>query len=149
VEAIEEALKGSRFLLIAMSPEYFQSAWAQQEWLYALSNEIEGGGVRLIPLLYRDCEIPLMLRTKQWIDFRDQTGYQFVLERLVRDLRSLASSETVLTLPTETPKPGERVEELDPSSLSELRKALKEPVEAFRARPTFLRCSLARNPGCG
>jgi hypothetical protein len=135
-EAIEQALKESRFLLIVMSPDYFQSVWTQQEWRYALSDEIHGGGIRLIPLLYRDCEIPLMLRSKQWVDFREQTQYQFVLDRLVRDLRSLASRETTTTPPTETPKPGERVEELDPITLSELKNVLKDAVEAFRARPT-------------
>jgi hypothetical protein len=72
---------------------------------------------------------------KQWVDFRDQTEYQYVLDHLVRDLSSLASRETTTTPPTETPKPGERVEELDPTTLAELKNALKDAVEAFRAGP--------------
>jgi hypothetical protein len=133
--AVEQGLKESQFLLVVMSPDYFESAWAQQEWQYAMANEIKGGGVRVIPVLYRDCEIPNFLRVKQWVDFRDQTAYQPVLDRLVRDLRRLASSETTTTPPAESPKPGERVEELDPTTLAELRNALKDAVEAFRAGP--------------
>jgi len=133
--AIDQAIKESRFILIVMSPPYFQSVWTQQEWQYALANEVEGGGVRLIPLLYQDCDIPPMLRTKQWVDFRDQAQYRVVLERLVRDLHSLALRNTTATPPTEVPKPGERVEELDPTTLSELKKVLQDAVDAFRAKP--------------
>jgi hypothetical protein len=142
--AIDLAIKDSRFLLIVMSPDYFQSSWTRQEWQYALSDEINSGDVRLIPLLYRDCDIPSMLRTKQWVDFRDQTQYQVVLNHLVHDLHSLASTETTATVPTETPKPGERVEELDPNTVSELKKALKDVVEVFRAKPEAVSTELAK-----
>src|SRR5215469_9023957 len=65
VGAIEQAMKASRFLLIVMSPDYFQSAWTNQEWQYTLAQELAGSGIRLIPILLRDCEIPAILRTKQ------------------------------------------------------------------------------------
>lgn len=136
--AVQQALEESRFLLVVMSPDYFQSAWTQQEWQYMLASEMEGGGVRVIPLLYRDCEVPVSLQMKQWVDLRDQNEYQFVLDRLVRDLRLLASRETTTPPPTETPKPGERVEELDPTTLAELKNVLRDAVEAFRAGPTTL-----------
>jgi hypothetical protein len=135
VEAIDQAMQESRFLLVVMSPDYFQSPWTQQEWYSALSSEIQTGGVRLIPLLYRDCDIPAILRTKQWVDFRDQAQYPAVVGRLVRDLHSLKTQETIATPAEEAPKPGERIEELDPAALSDLRKALEDAVEAFRARP--------------
>lgn len=133
--AIDHAIRASRFLLIVMSPDYFQSAWTTQEWQYALANEIEGADVRLIPILYRDCEIPPMLRTKQWVDFRDESQYRAILDRLVHDLHSLASSEPSRGKVSEAPKPGERVEALDATTLSELKKVLQDAVEAFRAKP--------------
>lgn len=134
-EAIDHAIRDSRFLLIVMSPNYFQSAWTKQEWQYGLADEINSEGVRLIPILYRDCEIPPMLRTKQWVDFRDETQYRLVLDRLVHDLQSLASSAKPARRATEIPKPGERVEELDPAALTELKKVLQEAVAAFRGKP--------------
>lgn len=134
-EAIDRALRASRFLLIVMSPEYFESAWAKQEWQYVLARELQSRDVRLIPILYRDCEIPPILRTKVWADFRDETQYGAALHRLVRDLHFLASSERMKRKVTEEPKPGERVEALDATTVSELKKALQDAVEAFRAKP--------------
>jgi len=135
VGAIEQAMKASRFLLIVMSPDYFQSAWTNQEWQYTLAQELAGSGIRLIPILLRDCEIPAILRTKQWVDFRDRAQYRLVLDGLVRDLRSLASGRSPLRQATEAPKPGERVEQLDPKVLSDLRKSLQDAVDVFRAKP--------------
>lgn len=142
-KAIDEAIKDSRFLLIVMSPDYFKSAWTQQEWQYGLGSELETKGVRLIPLLYRDCEIPLMLRTKQWADFRNPDQYRFVFDRLVRDLHSLSSHTPPAT---EKPKAGERIEDLDPKTISELKKALKDAVEAFRAKPESKAAAVTTQP---
>lgn len=134
-EAIDEAMKDSRFLVIVMSPDYFKSAWAQQEWHYAFGREIESDGIRLIPLLYRDCDVPPMLQTKLWLDFRDPGQYRSALDRLVRDLYSLSREVVPSGAPAEIPKAGERVVELDPKSLSELQAALRDAVEAFRTKP--------------
>lgn len=136
-EAIDQALKASRFLVVVMSPDYFQSPWAQQEWHYALAREVESEGVKLIPLMYRDCEVPSMLQTKVWIDFRDPNNYRGALDRLVRGLHQLSRGASAQTLEIESPepKPGERLEELDPTTLSELKAVLKDAVEAFKARP--------------
>jgi TIR domain len=134
-QAIDDAMRGSRFLIIVMSPDYFQSAWTTQEWQSGLAEELEAGGVRLIPILYRDCTVPPMLSTKLWVDFRDTSQYQPVLARLVRDLHELASGETPTRRGTEEPKPGERVEQLDAQSVAELKKVLQDAVEAFRAQP--------------
>jgi hypothetical protein len=62
VRVIEQALGASRLLLVVMSPDYFQSQWTLQEWQYGMSREIDAGSVKLVPILYRDCEIPPMLR---------------------------------------------------------------------------------------
>lgn len=148
-EAIAEGIAQSRFLLIVMSPDYFQSAWTQQEWHYALASEIERSAVKVIPLLYRDCEIPATLRTKQWVDFRDPAQYYPAVDRLVRDLHSLASLETGPVQPSETPRSGERVEALDPNTVLELKDVLKDAIEAFRSKPAAIQQSASRvgSPG--
>ena len=150
--AVGEAIKASRFLLIIMSPDYFQSAWTVQEWQYSLAEEVSTNTIRLIPILYRDCEIPLVLRSKQWADFRDSGRYAPALDKLVFDLRSLEGRralergntewsnpdkhiEALERAKTEPPKPGERIEQLDAKTVSELKKVLQDAVEAFRARP--------------
>jgi hypothetical protein len=119
-----------------MFPDCFQSGWTTQEWQPGLAEELEAGGIRLIPILYRDCTVPPMLRTKLWVDFRDDGQYQPVLARLVRDLHELASSETPTRAGTQEPKPGERVEQLDAQSVAQLKKVLQDAVEAFRTQPS-------------
>ena len=134
--AIGQALMESRYLVIVMSPDYFNSAWTQQEWQSALASEIAGGGgIKLIPLLYRDCDIPPALRTIQWADFRDSNQYRSTLTSLVRSLRAMSSSKSTSPSVTKRSELGERVEALDPESLSELKAVLKDVVEAFRTRP--------------
>ena len=138
-EAINEALKASHVQVVVMSPDYFQSEWTRQEWHYALGREVEIGSVKLIPIMYRDCLVPSMLQSKVWLDFRDPNRYQDSLARLVPSLYQLTNKATPVTnqpLASAGPKPGERLEALDPATLSELRAELKNAVEAFRAQPT-------------
>lgn len=92
--AIEDAPRASRFMIIVMSPDYFQSVWTTHEWHSGLAEELQAGGIRLIPIMYRDDTVPPMLRTRLWVDFRDDSQYQPVLGRLVRDLHELGSGET-------------------------------------------------------
>lgn len=134
-QAISEAMGASRFLVMVMSPDYFQSVWTTREWQSGLAKEVHADGVGLIPILYRDCDIPLMLRTKTWVDFRDSSQYRPALDRLVRALHSLASSETPVRGETEEPRPGERVEQLDVKTVSDLKRVLQDALEAFRAKP--------------
>ena len=39
--AIDDAIRACRFLVIVMSPDYFQSAWTTQEWQYGLAKELD------------------------------------------------------------------------------------------------------------
>ena len=138
-EAINEALKASHVQVVVMSPDYFQSEWTRQEWHYALGREVEIGSVKLVPIMYRDCLVPSMLQSKVWLDFRDPNRYQDSLARLVPSLYQLTNKATPVAnqpLASAGPKPGERLEALDPATLSELRAELKNAVEAFRAQPT-------------
>jgi TIR domain len=135
VRVIEQALGASRLLLVVMSPDYFQSQWTQQEWQYGMSREIDTGSVKLVPILYRDCEIPPMLRGKRWVDFRDPTDYQATLSGLVSDLQRLLARDAP-GAGTVGGEPGERAEELDIGTLLALKKTLQDAVDAFRAGAT-------------
>ena len=143
-EAISRALQQSRFVLAIMSPDYFQSRWTQQEWLAAIGAEINTGAIRVIPILYRDCEIPEMLRTKQWADFRNPTSYPGALGKLVRDIHALKASDGDRSPPSaEKVISGERVTELDAAAVSQVRAIVDESMKSFAARPTV---QLAESP---
>ena len=133
--AIQEALATSRFLLVVMSPNYFASSWTAKEWQYSLGKEVETGTLRVIPILYRDCDIPPILLSKRWVDFRDESLYNRAFGDLVRGIHALSSGGNPERGNTETAKPGERIEQLDTNAVTELKKVLQDAVEAFRAKP--------------
>jgi TIR domain len=62
---LQEAVKRAQVLLVVLSPDAIASANVQIEYDYVL----ELGNV-VIPLYYRQCEVPMELRAIQWIDFR-------------------------------------------------------------------------------
>jgi predicted ATPase/DNA-binding CsgD family transcriptional regulator len=77
---LQEAVKRAQMLLIVLSPDAVASKNVQIEYNYAL----ELGSV-VIPLYYRQCEVPMELRAIQWIDFRK--SYEQGLAALVHVLR--------------------------------------------------------------
>ncbi len=77
--AIEEALGQAVQMLIILSPESAKSENVRDEVSYALSQ-----GKIIIPVLYKDCVVPLRLQRTQRIDFRADyaRGLNHLLEHL-------------------------------------------------------------------
>jgi formylglycine-generating enzyme required for sulfatase activity len=62
---IEKAIKASQYVVVVLSPDAVTSTWVEEEILYAKHL-----GKRIIPLLFRTCEIPFGLHTLNFIDVR-------------------------------------------------------------------------------
>ncbi|MGA1984146.1 MAG: toll/interleukin-1 receptor domain-containing protein [Acidobacteriaceae bacterium] len=77
--AIEQALGEAMQMLIILSPESAKSENVRDEVSYAL-----GQGKIIIPVLYKDCVVPLRLQRTQRIDFRADyaRGLNHLLEHL-------------------------------------------------------------------
>jgi hypothetical protein len=73
--SIERAVQHAKYLLVVMSPDYFSSAWATKELELALNLEFENGQMKVLPILYRDCEIPPLLHSKVYADFRTDDAF--------------------------------------------------------------------------
>lgn len=82
---IEEAVSRSACFGIILSREAVASPWVRAELDLALTKEIEGG-LKVLPILHKPCEVPLSLRGKVWADFT--SSYQAGLESLLRGLRA-------------------------------------------------------------
>jgi hypothetical protein len=87
VSVIAEAVRAVRYLLVVMSPDYFASPWAASELQLGLSDELNQGVVKVIPLLRRDCEIPPLLSSKRWADFRTEDRFEESLAQLLAILK--------------------------------------------------------------
>lgn len=137
-DVISEAIKSSKYLIAVMSPDYFASDWTAQEWQAALIREIEDAKVKVLPLMYRDCNVPEPLRAKLWIDFRETNSYESSLNRLLAGLKSLSSEPEIVTKPETAQAVGQTIQNLDSKTLLELTTVLKQAVKAFESKPAEL-----------
>lgn len=93
-EKIEEGINKCAYFIVTLSPEAVQSAWVRQECAMAVTRSCQTHGCALIPLLRRDCEIPLSFQARRYVDFRDaksditskDENYDASLELLLRSL---------------------------------------------------------------
>lgn len=101
--AVEEALKSSPRMLVILSPVSARSDNVRDEVSFALSRQ-----KRIIPILYRDCDVPFRLARLQHIDFR--IDYARGLKALIRTLgieepaQATTAPAPSTTTPTQVPK---------------------------------------------
>lgn len=84
-ERIQGALAEASWLLIVLSPDSVESRWVREELSAIQVRQLAAKGVRVLPVLFRDCEIPLFLQSRVHADFR--TSYDEGLQRLLRAIR--------------------------------------------------------------
>ena len=62
---IEKAIRESQYVLVVLSPDSVASKWVEEEFLFA--GELKK---KIIPLFYRQCDIPFGYRTLHFIDIQ-------------------------------------------------------------------------------
>jgi tetratricopeptide (TPR) repeat protein len=91
---LEDAIRDSTNGVLVVSPHALSRPWVREEYEALLRQAVNDPGRRLIPVLYRDAELPAFLANRLWVDFRGaaSTGpeYDARLEELERALRGLA-----------------------------------------------------------
>jgi hypothetical protein len=86
---INRGLETSRFVLVLMTPGYFDSpsGWTDAEWHAALSEDPDNRRHRLIPCMGADCPyIPFLLRHLRGADLRGDK-YENGLQEILRALK--------------------------------------------------------------
>ena len=75
---IENGIRENEYLGIILSPEALQSEWVKSELSAAWVKQMKSKKVFILPVLYRECEIPLLLADKKYADFRSSydDGFQ-------------------------------------------------------------------------
>jgi hypothetical protein len=69
-EKISDGLRDADFVIVILSENSVSSKWVEREWQIKYWNEIEKGRVNVLPILLKECQIPELLRTKKYADFR-------------------------------------------------------------------------------
>jgi len=74
---IEHGIRENEFLGIVLSPEALNSEWVKSELGAGWVKQMSTRKVVVLPILYRDCDIPLFLRDRKYADFRSdyQSGF--------------------------------------------------------------------------
>lgn len=71
VERVERAIGEADHLAIVLTGHSVSSGWVSREWKAKYWDEVSTGRVAVLPLLFESCEIPVLLKTKKYADFRD------------------------------------------------------------------------------
>jgi hypothetical protein len=71
VRKIERGLDAADFVVVFVSHGLTSGGRAQQELDFAMSRQVFGKRVRLLPILLDDTDMPPLLRTIQYLDLRD------------------------------------------------------------------------------
>ncbi|MBJ6110429.1 toll/interleukin-1 receptor domain-containing protein [Hymenobacter sp. BT523] len=140
VDVINQAVLDSRFMLVIMSPDYFNSKWTQQELILAMSKEVDDKSIKTIPIMYRDCQIPSVIAYKQYADFRDEGAYSVNFNMLLRDLFTInkedLSFNSVDNIESKEHIIGSSKESINKGELDQLKDILKEAVDALKSQPS-------------
>jgi len=91
---VEQAIREMDYLGVVLSPNSIQSEWVQKEVEIALGHEIQGKRVKVLPILYKECNIPDFLTGKVWGDFSKPRSYRAGLDVLLRRLADTKSVDT-------------------------------------------------------
>lgn len=88
---IEKGIKSSNFLILFMSKSAFKSEWVNREFDAAFTEEIESKNTTIIPILIEDCEIPITLKSRRYIDLRQdhEKGISALIDSLVYPRRKV------------------------------------------------------------
>jgi TIR domain/PBS lyase HEAT-like repeat len=102
---IQQGITRSSWLAVVLSPHSVASPWVEKELNAAHVRELERREVFILPILYKDCEIPLFIRDKLYADFRVsyEAGLSALLSRLsppidLQILKGLMSEEPPVIL---------------------------------------------------
>lgn len=84
VDEMQRGVEQSRHVLLVLTPDYVRSDWSHFENAMAQATDPAARWRRVIPVLLRDCSIPLRLQIVHYRDLRNDDPQQWDL--LIRDL---------------------------------------------------------------
>jgi len=84
LDRIQEAVSSVDYLAVILSPSSVKSEWVTKELEMAFYQEVKNKKVKILPLVYKSCEVPLFLKTKAYADFSKEESYLFAFKVLLK-----------------------------------------------------------------
>ncbi len=95
IQKIRDAIDDVAYVAVVLSPSSVASPWVRNEVDVAMNQEIAGHRVKVLPILYRPCELPGFLLGKKHADFTDENRYQEALRVLVETMGVVYSNDAL------------------------------------------------------
>lgn len=125
-DEIEKALRESKIFLFIMTPASITSENAKDEVGYAIDH-----GMRILPVLLEECEIPLRLRRLQYVDFTQKSFNEGI--KSAKDLLSKLVNEAIISAPETTADTDEVDASKEPKTVPTKNRGLPHQVQAASA----------------
>ena len=83
IESIERGVKTSNKLICVLSPDFVASDWTALEYQMKVLDDPAGRKGLIIPILYRECDVPYSMRIRVGADFRKKENHDRAYRRLL------------------------------------------------------------------
>lgn len=86
IQKIREGIDNVDYLAVILSPESIKSEWVKKEVDIAMNQEIKGKRVKVLPLMFKKCNLPWFLEGKFYADFTNPNEYNKALSLILNKL---------------------------------------------------------------
>ncbi len=86
IEKLRQGIDDVEYLAVVLSPSSVASEWVKREVDVAMTQEIRGRRVKVLPLMYRQCEPPGFLMGKVYGDFTNESAYNHEFRKLLESI---------------------------------------------------------------
>ncbi len=86
-KTVNEGLENSKYVAVVITANFMKSTWALEEVQGAFSRQLKGNEKVILPLIFEDVEIPLLLKDKLYLSFLENNYQSLVkLAGVVHDI---------------------------------------------------------------
>ncbi len=83
IEKIRQGIDDVDYVAVVLSPNSISSPWVQREIDVAMNQEIQGKRIKVLPIMYKKCDLPGFLLGKLYADFTNEANYKESFKKLV------------------------------------------------------------------
>ena len=99
IAKIQEGIETSDYVAAILSVHSVSSSWVREELHMALTDQINGKRVGVLPIKIDDCELPGFIRSRLYCDFSDDSRYRDAFRKLVRDIGAQFKVDNEISAP--------------------------------------------------
>jgi hypothetical protein len=92
MEKVSAGIEDADFLIVVLSMAAVESSWVEREWQAKYWDEVNKRSTIVIPVLKDKCNVPVLLRSKKYVDMRED-NYAIGLDELVSSIGILLAEK--------------------------------------------------------